>query len=154
MRLVEIGLVRPAISASGVRVISPRCSPTSTPDTPSASDVSAATPSFVASNRSNAVGGAHHMTEDSGSQFEADHAAVLLEMGKNMRGILLDALRDHDNRVGLAALIGCAQPLRDLEGRHLELRRRDDFRAARKSGHHGEIATVAPHGLDQKRACV
>ena len=55
---------------------------------------------------------AHDVAEHGGAQLEADHALVLLEVGDDLGRVLLDALGDHDDGVGLAALIGRAQPLR------------------------------------------
>ena len=94
------------------------------------------------------------MAKGGGTQLETCPLLISVEVSEDFGGIFFDALGNHHDCMGLAALVCGAQSLRDLACRYFELGRRNDFRAAGDAGHRRQIAAVPPHCLDQKCAIV
>src|SRR5258708_3164636 len=99
-------------------------------------------------------GGALHGAELRDAQVEPEASAVLLEVLREARGVVLRALGDDDERVRLAAAVRALEIVGDGLGIDLGLGHDDGVRAARDARHEREVPALATHDLEQERAPV
>ena len=93
-----------------------------------------------------------YVPELRGAELESEMLAVLCKVALQAIRVALRMLRDDDDGVRLAALVGGAHLVGDCFWRSRDLRDGDRLGAPGDSRHQCEVAAVTPHHFDHERA--